>query len=79
MERKIESYKRGVSVLFCLGLLICLIAGCTAKKEEADEKSHAEEIMIPVIFRVSPTTGNKDNLELVREFNKKYQGDIRWM
>lgn len=70
-------------MLFCLGLLICLIAGCTAKKEEADEKSHAEEIMIPVIFRVSPTTGNKDNLELVREFNKKYQGryqvDVEWV
>ncbi|MCB7305829.1 extracellular solute-binding protein [Bariatricus massiliensis] len=67
------------------GLLIILLlglTGCKENKENTDSKTKAE-IEIPMILTVNPTTGKKNEEELVNAFNEAYKGiyhmDVEWI
>lgn len=57
--------------------LLVLLAGCGRKKPEASAQRNQEEVKIPVIFTVNPTTGKKSNQELTEAFNAEYRGRYR--
>lgn len=57
--------------------MLVLLAGCGRKEPEASEQRNQEEVEIPVIFTVNPTTGKKSNQELTEAFNAEYRGRYR--
>ena len=74
-EQKMMNYRRIVAavtaILFLLGL-----AGC-AKQEKKSVENTTEEIVVPMILTVNPTTGKKNEQDLVEAFNQAYQGTYR--
>lgn len=81
MGQKTMNGRRAVSVLFAAVLFLGL-AGC-AKEEKETSKNVTEEISIPMILTVDPTTGAKNEQKLVEAFNQAYQGtyqlDVEWV
>lgn len=64
-------------------LLVMLnLAGCNTVKNK-QEKSDKKEVQIPIILTVDPSTGNKNEQEVVERFNKAYKGtyhmDVEWV
>ena len=73
---------RIVSAALCLTFLAGLLGGC--RNEEPDkEKGTTEEIRIPAIFTVDPSTGKKNEEKTVEAFNREYEGkyvlDVEWI
>lgn len=81
MGEKMTNGRRAVSALLVAVLFIGL-AGCT-KEEKETSKKVTEEISIPMILTVDPTTGAKNEQRLVKAFNKAYRGtyhlDVEWV
>lgn len=75
MEQKMMNYRRIVAAVTAFILLLGL-AGC-AKQEKKSVKNTSEEIVIPMILTVDPTTGKKNEQDLVEAFNQAYQGTYR--
>ncbi len=75
--------KNRKKLLLCLFSIYfwCILGSCGMQEIEELEKN--EVISIPVIFRVNPETGEKDNEELVEKFNEvykdKYYLDVEWV
>ena len=65
------------AVLMTVGLF-----GCTSG-QSAQKKKASEEIKIPMILTVDPSTGNKNEQEVIEKFNKAYKGtyqiDVDWV
>lgn len=76
-----KSCKRALSVIAAAALLLSLW-GCADEKKKAAEVSR-EEIGIPMILTVDPSTGNKNEEEVINAFNKAYEGqyqmDVEWI
>lgn len=69
-------------LLGLIGICFCsILNSCRAQEIEESEKN--EVICIPVIFRVNPENGERDEEELVRKFNEiyrdKYYIDVDWV
>ncbi len=81
MGRKMMNYNRAIAAIILCAMLIS-IAGC-AGREKKQAESPSEEIRIPMILTVDPTTGKKNEQEVVEAFNKAYQGryqiDVEWI
>lgn len=75
------SYKKTVSAAMTVLLLLSL-AGC-AGNERKKSNEEKEEVAIPMILTVDPSTGIKNEEEVVKEFNQEYQGtyrvDVEWI
>ena len=58
------------------------VAGCSVQENKQTE-SPSEEIKIPMILTVDPTSGKKNEQDLVEVFNQAYQGtyqiDVEWI
>lgn len=58
------------------------MAGCNTVKNK-QEKSNKKEVQIPIILTVDPSTGNKNEQEVVERFNRAYKGtyhmDVEWV
>ena len=83
----------------CMLLMIGILTGCgrpestvqeeqdVQGKQEAQEKqedlSQQEETIIPIILTVDPSTGRKNELDLVEAFNREYDGiyrlEVEWV
>lgn len=61
--------------LFGILMLLLLCGGCAG--ETAKEKEEADEVVIPVMFRMDPQSDEASNLELVDAFNEAYEGTYR--
>lgn len=63
-------------------LMMFNLAGCNNVKNK-QEKSDKKEVQIPIILTVDPSTGNKNEQEVVERFNKVYKGtyhmDVEWV
>ena len=74
--------KRLFSVLICVMLTGALFAGC-GSKEEKNIKNSQSEIKIPMILTVDPSTGKKNEENVVVKFNEEYDGvyeiDVEWI
>lgn len=72
-----------LSAFLSLIFLVVLAAGCVVGDGEKSVETEPEEIKIPVIFTVNPTTGKKNNQELAEAFNREYQGkyqvEVEWV
>lgn len=69
-------------LLGLIGICFCgMLNSCGVREVEESEKN--EVISIPVIFRVNPENGEKDEEQLVRKFNEiykdKYYVDVDWV
>lgn len=69
-------------LLGLIGIFLCgMLSSCGAREIEESEKN--EVISIPIIFRVNPENGEKENEELVKKFNEaykdKYYLDVEWV
>lgn len=66
-------------IIVCVGAL----TGCTMQANETVIKEKANEIVIPVVFRVEPSTNVSDNQNFVDDFNREYAGiyrmDVEWL
>lgn len=75
------NYKRTVSaVLACVFILgLC---GCVGEKKQVS-KDTQEEVLIPMILTVDPSSGNRNEEDVVEAFNREYQGryqiDVEWI
>ncbi|MGN1193573.1 MAG: ABC transporter substrate-binding protein [Dorea sp.] len=69
------NYRRIVAAVTAFILLLGL-AGCAKQEKKSVEKT-SEEIVVPMILTVNPTTGKKNEQELVEAFNQAYQGTYR--
>lgn len=63
-------------------LLTAGLAGCAGGKR-TQKKETEKEVKIPMILTVDPSTGNKNEEEVVRRFNRAYKGkyyiDVDWV
>lgn len=68
-----------LSFIFLLLLLLC--CGCSADAEKAEEEKNV--VVIPVMLRADPQTGELSNMELVNAFNEAYAGryrvEVEWL
>lgn len=69
-----KKFKRAVLAALMIAVLL---AGCAKAQEDTGAAKVRDEVEIPVIFTVNPTTGNKSNQELVEAFNEEYAGKYR--
>lgn len=76
MNMKIHSEyrKKRLGILLVCCLCISLVTGC--RKQEEPEEKEQEEVKIPMILTVNPSTGKKSEEELISAFNEEYEG--RW-
>ena len=81
--KKNRNGKRTLALLLTVSLLGTLLTGCGGKNNNKTEEESPEEVRIPIIFTVDPTTGKKNNQELADAFNKAYEGkyylDVQWV
>lgn len=77
-----ELYSRLLSVLLCVVLIVVLLVGCKSEKEKKTANSQ-NEIKIPMILTVDPSTGKKNEEKVVVKFNEEYDGiyeiDVEWV
>ena len=70
-------------MILCLVFVSSMFAGCANSKKNKNPVEKDEEVHIPIIFTVSPQSGNKSNEDLVEQFNQKYEGqyqvDVEWI
>lgn len=75
------SYKRLAAAVMVI-LLTAGLAGCAGRKGTQTKKEE-KEVKIPMILTVDPSTGNKNEEEVIRRFNKAYKGkyymDVDWV
>ena len=81
--KKNRNGKRTLALLLTVALTGTLLTGCGSKNNNKTEEESPEEVRIPIIFTVDPTTGKKNNQELADAFNKAYEGkyylDVQWV
>lgn len=79
MQRNV---KRCITATVCVAFLGGLLAGCSAPAEQKT-KSENLEVQIPMILTVDPSTGKKNEENVIKEFNKEYKGtyhiDVEWI
>ena len=68
--KKNRNGKRTLALLFTVALTGILLTGCGSKNNNKTEEESPEEVRIPIIFTVDPTTGKKNNQELADAFNR---------
>lgn len=65
-----------ISIMFSLGL-----AGCS-RQEDAERTESTEEVKIPMLLTIDPSTGNKNEEDVITAFNEEYKGryqiDVEW-
>ena len=80
--RNKEMSRRFLSALMCVVLTGILLVGCDPK-EEKETKESRSEIKIPMILTVDPSTGKKNEENVIAKFNKEYEGiyeiDVEWV
>ena len=63
-------------------LIVVLLVGCKSEKEKKTANSQ-NEIKIPMILTVDPSTGKKNEEKVVVKFNEEYDGiyeiDVEWV
>lgn len=87
LQKMLNGYKRygirWLSALVPVILLSGMAEGCAGQVKEASEGSRAEEVTIPIILTVDPSTGKKKEQDLVEAFNKAYKGtyqaEVEWV
>ena len=66
-----------ISIMFSLGL-----AGCS-RQEDAERTEYTEEVKIPMLLTIDPSTGNKNDEDVITAFNEEYKGryqiDVEWV
>ena len=75
MEQRMMNYRFIVTAVI-VTLLLLGLAGCE-KQEKKSVKNTSEEVVVPMILTVNPTTGKKNEQDLVEAFNHAYQGTYR--
>lgn len=56
---------------------MCLCLSACGPVKEKTQKTEKKEVEIPITFTVNPTTGKKNQQELVEAFNQKYKGSYQ--
>lgn len=79
--RKCKKYRvHMISILTTAAFLVGLTAGCANGEERPEQEQ--EEVLVPMILTVDPSTGKKNEESLIDEFNKEYKGrwyiDVKW-
>ena len=81
--KKNRNGKRALVLFLAVSLLGTLLTGCGSRNKNKTEEESPEEVRIPIIFTVDPTTGKKNNQELADAFNRAYEGkyylDVQWV
>lgn len=71
-----------IAVLLCFLLLMSCIGGCNSDKREK-KKEEAQEVKIPMILTVDPSSGKKNEQKVIDAFNQAYDGiyevDVEWI
>lgn len=66
-----------ISIITCMSLV-----GCSSREDENNINNN-EEINIPMILTVDPSTGNKNEEDVIIAFNEAYKGkyhiDVEWV
>ena len=72
---KCRNYKKTIETVL---LACCLSASCLigCEQQEIIEETKEEEVKIPMVLTVNPSTGKKNEETLIEAFNKEYDG--RW-
>ena len=72
---KYRNYKKTIETVL---LACCLSAGCLigCEQQEIVEKTKEEEVKIPMVLTVNPSTGKKNEETLIEAFNKEYDGRL---
>lgn len=73
MGRKKTRIKRALAVCVLMGFMVYFVAGCE-NQVTFREQSRQGVVSIPVILTVDPSSGRKNEEELVKAFNQEYQG-----
>lgn len=72
---------RVISVFLLATMLACMTAGCAESGNKNKNKN--EEVKIPMVLTVNPSTGKKNEEKVVRQFNKDYDGqwevEVSWI
>lgn len=68
--------RKVMSVILCVTCLAGAFAGCSGREEKKVEEVESE-VVIPVVFREDPQSGERSNMNLVEAFNKEYRGKYR--
>lgn len=71
-----------IFLLCCISFMIVFVlSGCQEINVSQDKEK--EEVVIPAVFLINPSTGIGDHHEIVDEFNEQYQGqyyiDVEWL
>ncbi len=74
--------KRKMYSIVSIVLLLAVLSGCGQKNKE-EIIDDTEEVVIPILFREDPETGERSNANLVEAFNEEYEGkycvEAEWM
>ena len=65
--------KRKMYSIVSIVLLLAVLSGCGQKNKE-EIIDDTEEVVIPILFREDPETGERSNANLVEAFNEEYEG-----
>lgn len=64
-------------------LLLAFLGGCKDADNDMVEKEANQVVNIQIVFTVDPTSGNKNNQEVVEAFNREYSDqyylDVEWL
>lgn len=78
---KYRNHKKNImAALFISCFSVVCLFGC--ERQEVVEEIKEEEVKIPMILTVNPSTGKKNEKALIEAFNKEYEGrweiDVEW-
>lgn len=82
MKEEQKMKKSRIYQIVSVAVALLMLTGCAkeARQAAADDK---EEVVIPVVFREDPETGERSNMDLVEQFNELYEGqyrvEVEWM
>ncbi|HIX37862.1 MAG TPA: carbohydrate ABC transporter substrate-binding protein, partial [Candidatus Blautia ornithocaccae] len=68
--------------LILSAVLVLGLGGCQKEQTELEE-AETQEVSIPMILTVDPSTGNRNEEEVVEKFNQAYEGtyhvEVEWI
>lgn len=75
-EKRMGTYRNYKKNIEAVLLVCCLSAGCLlgCEQQEIIEETKEEEVKIPMILTVNPSTGKRNEETLIKAFNKEYEG-----
>ena len=70
-ERRTVIYRKYMRSVLCIVLILTLLSGCGRDMDRTSQSEKKQEIDIPIILTVDPTSGKKSEQDVIDVFNEE--------